>query len=446
MFKKIELWILYLTIFLGLIFTIGFGFLVRQELVGSTKLGWASKLHYFYPKFHPMQFKLFSQNKTYVEDRHKNLKQGFNIYQSNEINGPKYLLLSRWDADSNDGIVELVDIHEFKVLHVWNPNISEFYKNFDSKNKLLDDLSFSIPESRFQTFSPVLANGILYFHGNQTPILGLDSDSNVVKVFDDYFHHSLELTYDNFLWTTNVSCPISNKIIKDNDCESIRDENIIKLDLEGNVVYEKNITDLLHEHDINVFKNHDVNIDITHVNDVQPINVASKYWNRETDVFISLRSLDFVFLYDTENNSIKWITSLLSGLKNQHDVNVVSNEEISIFNNNILYEIKDGKKSRTVDGYSNMITYNFNDSSYDFIHEESFKEYQIKTLSSGRGEITKTGNMLIEESNYGRLVYLDPQGNKIWEYYNKANNGKVGRVTWHNLITEDYEIIQVEKF
>jgi hypothetical protein len=37
MFKKIEIWILCLVILLGLIFSVGFGVLVRQELVGSIK-------------------------------------------------------------------------------------------------------------------------------------------------------------------------------------------------------------------------------------------------------------------------------------------------------------------------------------------------------------------------------------------------------------------------
>jgi hypothetical protein len=39
MFKKIEIWILYLTILLSILFAIGFGVLVRQELVGSIKAG-----------------------------------------------------------------------------------------------------------------------------------------------------------------------------------------------------------------------------------------------------------------------------------------------------------------------------------------------------------------------------------------------------------------------
>ena len=37
MFKKIEIWILYLTILLGILFAIGFGVLVRQGIEGVTK-------------------------------------------------------------------------------------------------------------------------------------------------------------------------------------------------------------------------------------------------------------------------------------------------------------------------------------------------------------------------------------------------------------------------
>ena len=43
MFKKIEIWILYLVILLGILGTIFFGVLVRQELVGTIKAGWVSK-------------------------------------------------------------------------------------------------------------------------------------------------------------------------------------------------------------------------------------------------------------------------------------------------------------------------------------------------------------------------------------------------------------------
>ena len=39
MFKKIEIWVLYLTIIIGLLLALGFGVLVRQEIEGTTKKG-----------------------------------------------------------------------------------------------------------------------------------------------------------------------------------------------------------------------------------------------------------------------------------------------------------------------------------------------------------------------------------------------------------------------
>ena len=39
MFRKVEIWILYLVILLGIPFTIVFGVLVRQEIEGITKKG-----------------------------------------------------------------------------------------------------------------------------------------------------------------------------------------------------------------------------------------------------------------------------------------------------------------------------------------------------------------------------------------------------------------------
>ena len=39
MFRKVEIWVLYLVVLIGILFAIGFGVLVRQEIVGDTKLG-----------------------------------------------------------------------------------------------------------------------------------------------------------------------------------------------------------------------------------------------------------------------------------------------------------------------------------------------------------------------------------------------------------------------
>lgn len=120
MFKKIEIWILYLVILLGILFAIGFGLLVRQELVGSIKAGWVSKTALAIVELPARLRMTFSEME--VSDRFTNLS-GFNGTPNSE---KSYLLLSKYDGNLNEGTVELVDLTSFKVLHVWNPDIDSF--------------------------------------------------------------------------------------------------------------------------------------------------------------------------------------------------------------------------------------------------------------------------------------------------------------------------------
>jgi hypothetical protein len=123
MFKKIEIWILYLTILLSVLFAIGFGVLVRQELVGSTKAGWVSKTALILAEI-PVNFKslLLGDDDLAVEDRFPTL-DGFNGTHNLD---ESYLLLSRYDGNLQEGVVELVDLKTFEVLHTWNPDIDSF--------------------------------------------------------------------------------------------------------------------------------------------------------------------------------------------------------------------------------------------------------------------------------------------------------------------------------
>ena len=64
------------------------------------------------------------------------------FYTQNGFNGisnlsESYLLLSRYDGDLKEGIVELVDLTDFKVLHTWNPDIDEFNKSVDKVDEFI---------------------------------------------------------------------------------------------------------------------------------------------------------------------------------------------------------------------------------------------------------------------------------------------------------------------
>ena len=179
MFKKIEIWILYLTVLLGIPITIAFGVLVRQEMEGSIKLGMFSKTALFLAEI-PVNIRktiIFQRNLALrVEDRFPSLDGFKGIPNSQE----SYLLLSRYDGDLQDGIVELVDLTNFQVLHTWNPNLDQINK-FVNKNLEFRYLDRDHKNSRARLFHPKLTqDGGLLFHSNYSPLKKIDACSNLI--------------------------------------------------------------------------------------------------------------------------------------------------------------------------------------------------------------------------------------------------------------------------
>jgi len=135
MFKKVEIWVLYLVILLGIPLMFGFGFLVRQELRGQTKYkGRLTKTALFLAELPVNIKKVIVNTKNIdlsVEDRFPSLDGFTGIPNSQE----SYMLLSRYDGDLGEGKVELVDLSNFKVLHTWNPDFDGFNKTVNKINE-----------------------------------------------------------------------------------------------------------------------------------------------------------------------------------------------------------------------------------------------------------------------------------------------------------------------
>lgn len=93
MFKKIEIWILYLVVLLGIPLIIGNGVLVRHQLLGGNRFGQLGKTALFLSEI-PSNIKEIFKDDFEVEKRFP-LLRGFN---GNPNNQESYLLLSRYDG------------------------------------------------------------------------------------------------------------------------------------------------------------------------------------------------------------------------------------------------------------------------------------------------------------------------------------------------------------
>jgi hypothetical protein len=441
-FKKIEIWILYLTILLSILFAVFFGVLVRQELVGSIKAGWVSKTALTLAEI-PINLKKIIESDLVVDDRFPAL-DGFNGTPNAE---EVYLLLSKVDGDLQEGVVELVDLRSFEILHTWNPEIDEFNDLVEQVDEF-KYLDRDRNNRRLTLVHPKLTSdgGLLFQNG--TPLWKIDACSNLVfQNTHDLFHHSIETDIDGNIWVPSYMYPQSlpiEKVGRDNRDEGgFSDDAIVKLDSDGEIVFEKSVSQIFIDNGLEylLFSIGDIYFDVDpiHLNDIQPVNFDGEFW-KKGDVFLSLRHQSMVLLYRPSTNEIIWKGT--GAFFHQHDVDILDNQRISVFNNNS----KDFVDGDVVDGHNEVIVYNFKTNEYSSYLKDSLEENDVRTITGGRDQILTNGDLFVEESNYGRSLYFNSDGSLRWTHLNRAVDGNVYGVAWSRILYTEEDIQTVNNF
>jgi len=441
MFKKIEIWVLYLTILFSILFAIGFGVLVRQELVGSIKAGWVSKTALTLAEI-PVNIKqILGGSALLVKDRFPNL-DGFNGTPNSE---ETYLLLSRYDGDLQEGVVELVDLRTFEIMHTWNPDIDAFN---DSVEKV-DEFKFlnrDFNNRRFMLNHPLLTrdNGLIF--KMFSPLFKINSCSNLlIKNTHNKFHHSLELDSDGYIYVPSQMFPqslpsikVGNKTGSEAGYESgFNDDAIVKLSPNGEILFEKSVSQIFIDNGLEylLFSVGDklFDIDPIHLNDIQPVNFDGEFW-KKGDVFLSLRHQSMVLLYRPSANEIIWKGT--GPFFHQHDVDILDDHRISIFNNNSKHFVN----GDVVDGHNEVIIYDFETNEYSSYLKDSLIQNDVRTITAGRSQILTNRDLFFEETDYGRTLYFNADGSVRWTHVNRANDGNVYRLGWSRILYTEEDI------
>jgi len=440
MFKKIEIWILYLAILLSILFAVGFGVLVRQEMVGSIKAGWVSKGALTLAEIPVNIKKLGISVDLAVVDRFSNL-DGFDGTPNVE---ESYLLLSRYDGDLNESIVELVDLTTFQVLHTWNPDIDAFndlVEQVDEFKYLWRDGT----NKRQRVFHPKLTrDGGLLFNSYLLRKINFCSDL-IFQNTHDFFHHSIETDSDGNIWTPSSLYPqtlpvrtVGRDISEDG---GFLDDAIVNLSPDGKIRFEKSVSQIFIDNGLEylLFSVGDMHFDNDpiHLNDTQPVNFDGEFWQKG-DIFLSLRHQSMILLYRPSTNNIIWKGT--GPFFHQHDVDILDNHRISVFNN----KSKDFVDDDEVDGHNEVIIYDFKTDTYSSHLKDSLIENDVRTITEGRSQILPNGELFIEESNYGRTLFFNSDGSLRWTHVNRAENENVYHVSWSRILytREDIQIVK----
>ena len=219
--------------------------------------------------------------------------------------------------------------------------------------------------------------------------------------FEGHYHHSIEPFQESLIYVCTYG----------KDTLNIRNDAISLININtGKVIYKKSIVNILINNNLKslllgINKITPFNKDLIHVNDIQPVRLNTNF-AEVGDLFLSFRHLSTVIHYRPSTDSVLWYST--GPWLNQHDVDILNDDMIGIYNNNYIRE------GRFLKGdYTDISTYNFKTKKYGFIHKQVFKNLKIQSIEGSRFELLNNGNMFVEDSPSGMYYLISKEGNLI---------------------------------
>ena len=447
MFKKIEIWIVLLIILFFFIFTILYGALLRHHYKDGNRFPGLIKIAVFTAEIPYTIKNIFNFSERNIAlsmskepNRFSEKLSGFNIHHNEKSkNLDLLLLISRTDYETKSQVVDLVDLKNFKILKTYR-DVHEVINNIQSDNN--EAKKDYILRGNSVIMSPYIdKNKNLIFLSNSNIIMKIDDQNNLIWFNDTFkFHHTFNVNEEtNTAWTAGYKTNINN-IGRISVREDYRDDTLVKIDLnDGKVLESISLTEIfikqnLHNH-LFIGRGDLYMSDPLHINDVEEIQFDSNYF-KKGHLFVSLAHQNMILMIDPIEKKILW--KINDGLFHQHDVDIISKNAISIFNNNRIIPDND------ISFKNNEINiFNFEDMKMSSPYDEILKKNDVRTINQGLQEFTKFG-ILVEEQNYGRIIFFDDK-DVIFEYINKGSNNKVYQLHWSRIIKDKIKIRKIRE-
>jgi hypothetical protein len=339
------------------------------------------------------------------------------------------IVLSRYAGDEKRGVVEILDLDSGAIIHSYRPDI-EAINARSVLPKSVINLKRDFGLRRYMEHHPfVLPDGSLIFHGMESPLVKIDACSNVVWTLDGDFSHSIEQGADGNFWTVETLHPPTIPLVD----RTFDDDAIAQFSPDGRLLFHKSVAQILIDAGMNyiVYSHERYDEDPVHLNDVQPVISDGPYW-KKNDLFISLRNPSMLALYRPSTNKLVWTKQ--GPWLMQHDVDIISDHEIAVFNNNTAAAPGGG---RTI-GSNGVIIFDFSTGKTREPFKQAFAANKIHTETNGLFRFLSDGSLMVEEHDYGRLLAMGPDGAVKWSYINRApKDGRVFHLGWSRALTAE---------
>ncbi len=437
--RKISFYVLLLTLFIGACITVSFGWAVRHVLIANYDIHVDSRLGKFgeaivtIAEFPSMAKQALREvtvgGNQVIIDRFPDL-DGFKKsgkLQMGALEDTGYLLLSSYDRNEKQSTIRLIRIKDQQTLYEWIPGHDVYTILRDNSNKLVSQRGD--PQARYRTdyrtIHPLLLKdgGMVISGDYSSPLFKLDLNSNVEWTVDGIYHHSKEKDSEGNIW-------LCGRIESNN---KFHDDAIVKISPNGKLLYKKSVTTIFEENGFhsllwNAVK--DFSKDVIHLNDIQPALTDSRFW-KKGDLMLSMRNNSTIALYRPNTNKIIWLKT--GPWKYQHDVDFISDHEISVFGNDVL----DDPEGRVLnDGHNNVYLYDFTNKTVSSPYKTAMELMEVRTGTEGLSEVLSNRDVFIEETTNGRLLRLTPDTAK-WEFVRRVDKNHLSLLNWSRYLTEE---------
>lgn len=430
LFRKVAAWVLVLAFAVFLMVLVGFGFVLRAELKNPDKYDMIGDIALNIAKI-PQTIKDLIHNKNpMVAERTARLdgKSGWNVLQPAEGGRSEgYLLLSRYSGDAHSAVIELVDLTDLSVHHVWQPDADVLLSDAVLESAITERSRWNT--ALFRAAHPLLLpDASLILKDHETPLMRVDACANMLwREESDIYHHSTNIDADGNIWVPTRIEPSSRA-----STERYNDDALAEVSPEGQLLQTISLTDIFVDNGLRplIFGAGAFMADTFHLNDIEPVLADGPYW-KKGDLFVSMRHKSMIMLYRPSTGKIIW--SQQGPWMAQHDVDVIDDHTIAVFDNR-AYDMGQGWY---VDGTNDIKFYDFRTGITTSPYEEVLREADVVTLTEGLFDKTDSGRVIVEEENSGRLLIIGRDGRLAAEYVNRAGDGKVYAMGWSRWITRD---------
>lgn len=334
---------------------------------------------------------------------------------------------------SGDDCIKLVDLANGRATNIYQEVNLRTHKTTQldiGSNKYIQPELLN--SHRIQHPNIVDQRRVVYMNQYNCLVMADLVENQILWEIKGAFHHSIEVDHEGFLWVCASGKPgqvWGNTGGTGNRNFEYEDNYVVKIDKNGVIQGCKSVTAILCknrlEYLLDGVSNRYLNHDPVHLNQVTPV-LETRRGLKSGEIILSLRNLSTLLIVNFDSEEVKWTST--GPWMNQHCVQILDNGLLSVLDN---HAAPDNRWGPWLDESWESCVYlvDVNENTKTRMDMRFGNNQRLRIAAEGRAYVFKSGEMIVEDSMDGTLIFYDSNKNvSIWS--NSHSYGKNGILSW----------------